>query len=234
MIHLFFVTLTVLTSIFYFNDHISFPLYLIFFFLNMNQDSYSPCNSPHPPPWNSKRSPWSPKPSNLILPSDKKEVEEDPIALAKMKINSLEKWKNRPKNKSKDSVQPMNEHEGHTDTLTKENLGSLFISSNNQEKNEKLERDFAIAGSVSFLSGETLRWMNSHLPFDNSYDRTRISPSFAFQLRKIFNGLDFNNSGIVLYIISYYISYCYHYYSYILTKFFILYILFIFRRNRSR
>lgn len=50
--------------------------------------------------------------------------------------------------------------------------------------------------AVSFLSGDTLRWMSKHRK-KNGTTFNIVAPSRALQIRSIFRGLDFDNSGSI-------------------------------------
>lgn len=56
--------------------------------------------------------------------------------------------------------------------------------------------DSSIGKSVSFLSSDTVRWMNKRQPTNKSAI-SHVLPSRALQLREIFRGLDYDNSGSI-------------------------------------
>jgi Ca2+-binding EF-hand superfamily protein len=56
--------------------------------------------------------------------------------------------------------------------------------------------DSSIGKAVSFLSSDTVRWMNKRQPTNKSTIK-HVLPSRALQLREIFRGLDYDNSGSI-------------------------------------
>jgi len=55
---------------------------------------------------------------------------------------------------------------------------------------------FANAKSVSFLDPSVIRWVHKHKnPMLPAQSNQFVPPSKALQLKSIFNGLDFDNSG---------------------------------------
>lgn len=57
--------------------------------------------------------------------------------------------------------------------------------------------DSSISKAVSFLSGDSVRWMNKRQPNTLFATRTRVQPSRALQIREVFRGLDYDNSGSI-------------------------------------
>lgn len=55
--------------------------------------------------------------------------------------------------------------------------------------------DDVFTSTVSFLSPDTVRWMNKRRPDAKNSMRGHVLPSRALQLREIFRGLDFDGSG---------------------------------------
>lgn len=51
--------------------------------------------------------------------------------------------------------------------------------------------------SVSYLSPDSIRWMNKRRPKGGSASAVHVLPSRALQLSQIFKGLDFDNSGAI-------------------------------------
>lgn len=57
------------------------------------------------------------------------------------------------------------------------------------------EDDQGLSRNVSFLSADTVRWMNKRKPNAKNSLRAFVMPARALQLREIFRGLDFDRSG---------------------------------------
>jgi Ca2+-binding EF-hand superfamily protein len=62
---------------------------------------------------------------------------------------------------------------------------------------ELIAEDSTLTKAVSFLSGDSVRWMNKRQPHTKHPTRTRVQPSRALQLREVFRGLDYDNSGSI-------------------------------------
>lgn len=61
---------------------------------------------------------------------------------------------------------------------------------------EIAEQD-ALSRSISFLSPDAIRWMNKRKPSASHSTTAHVTPSRALELRQIFKGLDFDNSGSI-------------------------------------
>lgn len=62
---------------------------------------------------------------------------------------------------------------------------------------ELIQDDSSISKAVSYLSGDSVRWMNKRQPNSKHPTRTRVQPSRALELREVFRGLDYDNSGSI-------------------------------------
>lgn len=51
--------------------------------------------------------------------------------------------------------------------------------------------------NISFLSADAVRWINKRQHASNGVVGARVMPARALQLREIFQGLDFDNSGSI-------------------------------------
>ena len=62
---------------------------------------------------------------------------------------------------------------------------------------EHINKHEEFLNSKSYLSADAIRWMNKRRPGAGTSSTMHILPSRALQLRQIFKGLDFDDSGSI-------------------------------------
>ena len=70
-------------------------------------------------------------------------------------------------------------------------------SSSHNYRSEHINKHEEFLNCKSYLSADAIRWMNKRRPGAGTSSTMHILPSRALQLRQIFKGLDFDNSGSI-------------------------------------
>lgn len=81
--------------------------------------------------------------------------------------------------------------------LPKARENSQKIGKGNTKEEEKEDEisEESYRKSITFLNGDAIRWMNKRKPSARNSQTNFVTPSRAIQLRAIFRGLDFDDSG---------------------------------------